>query len=38
MFAYAPEQPEVVAEAIERAGGTAYLIRIDEGTTAALVS
>jgi galactokinase len=38
MFAYAPEQPEVVAEAIERVGGTAYLIRIDEGTTAALVS
>jgi galactokinase len=38
MFAYAPDQPEAVAEAIERAGGTPYLIRIDEGTTAELVS
>lgn len=32
MFAYAPEQPEAVAEAIERAGGKAYVISIEEGT------
>lgn len=32
MFAYAPEQPEKVAEAIERAGGKAYVIHVDEGT------
>jgi len=33
MFAYAPENPEAVAQAIEKAGGSAYLIRVDEGTT-----
>jgi galactokinase len=33
MFAYAPEQPEHVAEAIEKAGGKAYIIHVDEGTT-----
>jgi galactokinase len=33
MFAYAPENPEAVAEAIERAGGVAHLINVDEGTT-----
>jgi galactokinase len=32
MFAYAPEHPERVAEAIERQGGKAYLITVDEGT------
>jgi galactokinase len=32
MFAYAPEHPERVAEAIERAGGTAYIVRQDEGS------
>ena len=32
MFAYAPEQPEIVAEAIRRAGGTAYIISVDAGT------
>ncbi|WAC13525.1 GHMP family kinase ATP-binding protein [Dyadobacter pollutisoli] len=32
MFAYAPENPEAVAQAIEKAGGLAYLIKIDEGT------
>lgn len=32
MFAYAPEQPERVAEAIERAGGIAYIVRVDEGS------
>lgn len=32
MFAYAPENPETVAEAIEREGGKAYIIRVDEGT------
>lgn len=33
MFAYAPENPEAVAEAIERAGGVAHLITVAEGTT-----
>lgn len=32
MFAYAPNQPERVAEAIEREGGKAYVVQIDEGT------
>ena len=32
MFAYAPENPEAVAEAITRAGGKATLLMIDEGT------
>jgi galactokinase len=31
MFAYAPEQPERVAEAIERAGGQAFIVAADEG-------
>ncbi|AQG78458.1 mevalonate kinase [Spirosoma montaniterrae] len=33
MFAYAPENPEAVAEAIEREGGRAYIISVDTGTT-----
>jgi galactokinase len=32
MFVYAPESPNEVAESIERAGGKAYLLHIDEGT------
>jgi galactokinase len=32
MFAYAPEHAEQVAEAIERAGGKAYIVSVDEGT------
>jgi galactokinase len=32
MFAYAPRQPEAVAEAIEKEGGKAYVITINEGT------
>lgn len=32
MFAYAPENPESVAEAVERAGGQAYVVLPDEGT------
>ena len=32
MFAYAPENPEAVVEAIENQGGKAYIIRVDEGT------
>ncbi len=32
MFAYAPETPEKVAEAIEKAGGKAYVINIDNGS------
>ncbi|MFD1142532.1 galactokinase family protein [Larkinella insperata] len=31
MFAYAPENPEAVADAIERAGGKPYIIRVDQG-------
>jgi len=31
MFVYAPEEPEEVARAIERAGGRAYLVEIDRG-------
>ena len=31
MFAYAPENPEQVAMAIEEAGGTAYIINVGEG-------
>ncbi len=33
MFAYAPENPEVIAEAIEREGGKAYVITVADGTT-----
>ncbi|GAB3902024.1 mevalonate kinase [Larkinella knui] len=32
MFAYAPGHAGAVAEAIERAGGAAYIIHVDEGT------
>ena len=32
MFVYAPNQPEAVAEAIEREGGKAYVITVDSGT------
>ncbi|MBT5759604.1 MAG: GHMP kinase, partial [Candidatus Marinimicrobia bacterium] len=32
MFAYAPNNPEHVAEAIEKAGGKAYIVQKDEGT------
>lgn len=32
MFAYAPVHPEKVVEAIEKEGGKAYIIRVDEGT------
>lgn len=32
MFAYAPKNPEAVVEAIEKEGGKAYIIRVDEGT------
>jgi galactokinase len=31
MVAYAPENPELVAEAIEREGGKAYIARVDQG-------
>tara|TARA_Y100001934_G_C12330509_1_gene764817 strand:- start:784 stop:1836 length:1053 start_codon:yes stop_codon:yes gene_type:complete len=34
MFAYAPEDPEAVAKAIELAGGKSYIINADEGTKA----
>ncbi|CCG98636.1 galactokinase [Fibrella aestuarina BUZ 2] len=33
MFAYAPINPEPVAEAIRQAGGRAYIVSVDEGTT-----
>ena len=32
MFAYAPDRPEKVAEAIEQAGGKAYIVYSDDGT------
>lgn len=32
MFAYAPEHADQVAEAIERAGGKAHVVTIDQGT------
>jgi galactokinase len=32
MFAYSPENPEFVAEAIRRAGGKAYVVSVDAGT------
>jgi galactokinase len=32
MFVYAPENPREVAEAIERAGGRAYIVSVDKGT------
>jgi galactokinase len=31
MFAYAPEDPERVARAVEKAGGKAYVIKVDKG-------
>jgi galactokinase len=34
MFAYAPERTGHVVEAIERAGGTAYVVHVDEGARA----
>ena len=33
MFAYAPENPQSVAEAIERAGGKAYIVSVDRGVS-----
>jgi galactokinase len=33
MFVYAPENPEAVAEAIEREGGRAYIVSVAAGTT-----
>lgn len=32
MFVYAPDRPEAVAEAIERCGGKAYIVRVDDGS------
>jgi galactokinase len=32
MFVYAPKNPEIVAEAIEKVGGKAYIVHVDEGT------
>jgi galactokinase len=32
MFAYAPNKPEEVAEAIKKAGGIPYIINVGEGT------
>lgn len=37
MFAYAPEYPERVAEAIERVGGRSYIVSVDEGTRSELM-
>ncbi|HSP07674.1 MAG TPA: GHMP kinase, partial [Acidobacteriota bacterium] len=33
MFAYAPDNPEPVAEAIKRSGGKAYVVTVDHGVT-----
>jgi len=32
MFVYAPNDPEKVAEAIDKVGGKSYIISIDAGT------
>ena len=32
MFAYAPNDPDAVVDAIGSVGGTAYLINADDGT------
>jgi len=32
MFAYAPKNPQMVKEAIEKEGGEAYILTVDEGT------
>ena len=32
MFAYTPRHPEKVVEAIEKVGGKAYIVHVDEGT------
>ncbi len=32
MFAYAPENPDRVAEAVKMSGGTPYIVTVDEGT------
>jgi galactokinase len=32
MFVYAPENPEIVAEAIAKVGGKAYIVEVDSGT------
>ena len=34
MFAFAPENPERVAKAIESVGGKSYIVYADEGTNA----
>jgi galactokinase len=34
MFAYAPENPEAVVQAINEVGGKGYIIRVDVGTQA----
>jgi galactokinase len=33
MFAYAPEEPERVAVAVREAGGTAWVVQVDQGVT-----
>jgi galactokinase len=33
MFAYAPNNPEIVAEAIEKTGGRSFIINSDIGTS-----
>ncbi|OYV88464.1 MAG: hypothetical protein B7Z63_00430 [Ignavibacteriae bacterium 37-53-5] len=37
MFAYAPKNPQKVKEAIEKEGGEAYILTVDEGTRSRLV-
>jgi galactokinase len=38
MFVYAPENTKGIAEAIERVGGKAYIVRVDEGLESELSS
>ena len=37
MFAYAPENPEKIKEAIEKEGGKAYILTVGEGTCSSVV-
>jgi galactokinase len=38
MFAYAPDKPEEIAEAIKKAGGIPYIINVGEGTRIDIVN
>ena len=38
MFVYAPEKPQAVAQAIEKVGGKAYVVEIDEGVKTDMIA